>query len=64
MQYICDSEGQKISVIVPIAVWQEIVADKETTYLLSSTNMRERLLRAKNRHAGISLEEACAKLGI
>jgi hypothetical protein len=64
MQYICDSEGQKISVIVPIAVWQEIVADKETTYLLSSTNMRERLLRAKNRQAGISLEEACAKLGI
>jgi PHD/YefM family antitoxin component YafN of YafNO toxin-antitoxin module len=64
MQYICDSEGQKISVIVPIAVWQEIVADKETTYLLSSTNIRERLLRAKNRHAGISLEEACTKLGI
>jgi hypothetical protein len=49
---------------VAIAVWQEIVADKETTYLLSSTNMRERLLRAKNRQAGISLGEACAKLGI
>lgn len=64
MQYICDESGQKIAVVVPIDLWQEIISEKETAYLLSSPTMRERLLTAKNRQNGISLEEACEKLGI
>jgi PHD/YefM family antitoxin component YafN of YafNO toxin-antitoxin module len=64
LQYICDSEGQPVSVVVPIALWQEIMAEKETAYLLSSPAMKARLLAAKKRQDGISLEAACEKLGI
>jgi hypothetical protein len=39
LQYICDSEGQTVSVVVPIALWQEIIAERETAYLLSSPAM-------------------------
>lgn len=64
MQYICDEAGQKVAVVVPIDLWQEIMSEKETAYLFSSPTMRERLLTAKNRQNGISLEAACEKLGI
>ncbi len=64
LQYIHDSEGQTVAVIVPITIWQEIMTERETAYLLSSPTMKERLLTAKNRQNGISLEEACEKLGI
>jgi hypothetical protein len=47
LQYICDSEGQTVSA-VPIAFWQELMAERETAYLLSSPAMKERLLKAKN----------------
>ncbi|TYQ29872.1 prevent-host-death protein [Pseudanabaena sp. UWO310] len=64
LQYICDSEGQTISVVVPIAFWQELMAERETAYLLSSPTMKERLLAARKRRDGISLDSACEKLGI
>ncbi|MDK2462880.1 prevent-host-death protein [Aphanizomenon sp. PH219] len=64
LQYICDSEGQTVSVVVPIAIWQEIMAERETAYLLSSPAMEARLLTARKRQDGISLEAACEKLGI
>ncbi len=64
LQYICDSEGQMVSVVVPISFWQEIMAERETTYLLSSPAMKKRLLSARKRQDGISLESACEKLGI
>jgi PHD/YefM family antitoxin component YafN of YafNO toxin-antitoxin module len=64
LQYVSNAEGQTVSVIVPISLWQEIMAERETAYLLSSPKMRTRLLVAKKRHNGISLEEACEKLGV
>lgn len=64
LQYICDQAGQTLAVVVPIALWQEMIANNETAYLLSSPVMKERLLAAKNRQTGISLEAACEKLGI
>jgi len=39
-------------------------AERETAYLLKSEAMKARLLAAKNRTEGISLEDARAKLGI
>jgi hypothetical protein len=64
LQYICDSEGQTVSVVVPIAIWQEIMGEKETAYLLNSPAMKARLLTARKRQEGISLEAAWEKLGI
>lgn len=64
IQYVSDESGNPVGVIVPIELWREIEAEKETAYLLNSENMRRRLLEAKDRQEGISLEEAREKLGI
>lgn len=64
IQYVSDETGKMTSVIVPIALWQEIEAERETTYLIQSNAMKQRLLQAKNRQTGISFEETCEKLGI
>jgi hypothetical protein len=64
IQYVSDEEGNTISVIVPIELWREIEAERETAYLLQSETMKQRLLEAKNRQDGIPFEEACEKLGI
>ena len=64
VQYVSDEEGQEVSVIVPIELWREIASERETAYLLKSETMRKRLLGAKNRTEGVSLEDARAQLGI
>lgn len=64
IQYISDADGKRVGVIVPIELWQEIEAERETAYLLQSEAMKSRLLEAKARTGGISLEDAREKLGI
>ncbi len=64
VQYISDSDGKEVGVIVPIELWHEIEAERETAYLLKSENMKRRLLEAKERQGGISLEDALERLGI
>jgi len=64
IQYISDEEGQPMSVIVPIQLWREITSERETAYLLKSETMKKRLLEAKNRTGGISLDNARTQLGI
>jgi hypothetical protein len=51
-------------VIVPIDLWNQIASERETAYLLKSEAMKQRLMAAKQRTDGISLEDARAKLGI
>lgn len=64
IQYISDESGNPVGVIVPIELWREIESEKETAYLLTSENMKRRLLEAKERTDGISFKEACEKLGV
>ncbi len=64
LQYVSDENGVTTSVIVPIELWQEIIVEKETAYLLKSEAMKKRLLEAKNRQTGIPFEVARVKLGI
>lgn len=64
VQYIVDEQGSAVSVIIPIDLWRDLVSERETAYLLQSDTMRQRLLEAKERRGGISLEDARAKLGI
>jgi hypothetical protein len=64
IQYVSDANGNPVSVIVPIALWREIESERETAYLLQSETMKMRLLEAKSRQGGISLEDARAQLGI
>jgi hypothetical protein len=64
IQYVTDAEGRPVSVIVPIGLWREIESEKETAYLLKSDLMKERLLAAKQRQQGITLDEARTQAGI
>lgn len=64
VQHVSDVDGHPTGVIVPIDLWREIESERETAYLLKSEAMKARLLAAKNRTDGISLEEARAQLGI
>jgi len=64
IQYISDESGNPTAVIVPIELWREIEAEKETAYLLKSEEMKRRVLDAKDRQTGIPFEEALEKLGI
>ena len=49
VKYVADEQGHLMSVIVPIALWQEILSELETHHLLQSETMKKRLLEAKNR---------------
>ena len=64
LQYVSNAQGQPVAVIVPIDVWHEIESVRETAYLLKGDAMKRRLLEAKERTEGISLEDAREKLGI
>ena len=64
IQYVSDEKGDRVTVIVPIEIWEELTGEDETSYLLKNETMKKRLLEAKDRQTGISLEEACEKLGI
>lgn len=64
VQYISDESGNAVAVIIPIDVWHEIESERETAYLLKSETMRKRLIAAKERTGGLSLDEVRQKLGI
>ena len=64
IQYVSDEKGNKIGVIVPIELWREIEAERETAYLLKSETMKRRILEAKSRQSGMAFEEVLEKLGI
>ena len=64
IQYVSDENGAPVGVIVPIELWREIESERETAHLLKSHTMKRRLLEAKGRQDGVSLEEACEKLGV
>jgi antitoxin YefM len=57
VQYVSDDSGNAVAVIVPIELWREIESERETSHLLKSETMRKRLLEAKQRTGGISLDE-------
>ena len=64
IQYISDEKGETVAVIVPIELWHDIQSERETAYLLKSPQMKSRLMEAKNRQGGMTLEEVCENLGI
>lgn len=64
VQYISDTNGTPVGVFVPIELWEEIESEKETAYLLRSMKMKERLLEAKHRDEGLTLDDVREKTGI
>ncbi len=63
IQYVSDAEGKPVGVLIPIELWREIESEHETAYLLKSETMKQRLVEAKNRRNGISLEDAVEQIG-
>ena len=64
IQIVSNVSGEPTAVIVPIEVWREIESERETAYLLRSEPMRQRLLAARQRRDGISIEAVIEKLGL
>lgn len=64
VQFVTNENGEPTAVIVPIELWREIESERETAYLLKSDAMKRRLLEAKERREGLTLEAAVEKLGI
>ena len=64
IQSVSNENGEPAAVIVPISLWRQIESERETAYLLKSDSMKRRLLEAKERQQGLSLEAAVEKLGI
>jgi len=59
---LSDEHGENVT--IPLSLWQEILSERETAYLLKSPAMKKRLLIAINRQDGIPFEVVCEKLGI
>ncbi len=64
VQYVSDASGNPVAVLVPIERWREIESERETAYLFKRETMKQRLVDAKARTEGVSLDEARQKLGI
>lgn len=64
LEYVLDKNGKPKGVIVPIKLWREIQAERETAYLMKSPAMKKRLLKAKQRGEGVPFEVVREKLGI
>lgn len=64
LQTISDAHGNVTGVIVPIELWREIESEKETAYLLGNSETRRRLLEARQRDGGPSLEQVRGDIGI
>jgi PHD/YefM family antitoxin component YafN of YafNO toxin-antitoxin module len=64
VQIVSNEAGEPTAVIVPIELWREIESERETAYLLNSETMKQRLLAAKQRQDGPSLQAVVEKLRI
>ena len=64
IQYVSNESGEPTAVIVPISLWHDIASERETAHLLKSETMKRRLLAAKEREQGLSLDEVIEKLGV
>jgi antitoxin YefM len=64
IQIVSNEAGEPTAVIVPIELRREIESERETAYLLKSEPMKQRLLAAKQRQEGLSLEAVVEKLRI
>jgi len=56
IQFISDERGETTAVMVPIDLWREIEAERETACLLKSDAMKQRLLEAKDRQGRVPIE--------
>ena len=64
IQYLSDTKGNIKSVLVPFKLWEEIISESETKYLLKSKKMKSRIDESRKRKSYLTKEAAYEKLGI
>jgi hypothetical protein len=64
IQIVSNEAGEPTAVIVPIELRREIESERETAYLLKSETMKQRLLAARQRQEGLSLDAVVDKLNL
>ena len=64
IQIVSNEAGEPTAVIVPIGLWREIAAERETAYLLKSETMKKRLVASAQRSDGLALEAVVEKLAL
>jgi hypothetical protein len=64
IQIVSNESGEPTAVLVPIELWREISAERETAYLLGSESMKQCLLAAARRSDGLALDAVVEKLGM
>ncbi len=70
LSYLTDRNGSPVAVVVPVDEWETICArldkqaEEETSYLLKSPVMRERLAQARLRKEGKTMDEVHRVLGL
>lgn len=64
VQFVANDHGDVTGVIVPIALWREVMAELETHHLLKSEAMKARLLEARAHTGGLDLGEVLGQLGL
>ena len=64
IQIVSNEAGEPTAVLVPIELWREISSERETAYLLSSENMKRRLLASLQSTEGVTLEAVIEKFGL
>ena len=64
IQIVSNEAGEPTAVIVPIKLWREIASERETSYLLRSETMKQRLMAATQRQDGLPFDAVIEKLGL
>ena len=64
VEFVRNAKGEETAVLVPIELWREIEAERETAYLLSTPRNRQRLTEALARTESIPMDVVLEKLGI
>ncbi|MGE3799774.1 MAG: prevent-host-death protein [Candidatus Kapaibacterium sp.] len=64
VRYLADDTGNITDVVVPMALWKEIIAELETSHLLESEVMKKRLLEARSRSESITIQDVLSQLGL
>ncbi len=63
LQFLSNGDGDVTAVVVPIDRRNEIASELETQHLLKSETMKNRLLQARSREDGTSLQELVTRYG-
>jgi hypothetical protein len=64
VQYLSDVKGKVKSVLVPFKLWEDLMSENETKYILKNKKMKEIIDESRQRQSYMTKEEVYEKLGI